>query len=131
MNSAWVGLYNKYILVFVKQDRFSSKIMFLWCELFYVHYYNHCLLHIHCDSTSSTPRGWRVGGLQPPKKSRFKNSRFCRHENIRCFTWFTFSCNQPLKLADGKCIRILKSKIKKCNFLGEIKKQSRLSCLLN
>ena len=42
-----------------------------------------------------------------------------------------FSCNQPLKLADGKYIRIFKSKIKTYDFLDEIKKQSRLTCLLN
>ena len=42
-----------------------------------------------------------------------------------------FGCNQPLKLADGKYIRIFKSKIKIYDFLDEIKKQSRLACLLN
>jgi hypothetical protein len=42
-----------------------------------------------------------------------------------------FSCNQPLKLAGGKYIRVFNSRIKAYDVVDEIKKQSRLACLLN
>jgi len=71
-----------------------------------------------------------VGGCSP-HKSRLKTTDFVDMKISDFLRDLPFGCNQPLKLADGKYIRIFKSKIKIYDFLDEIKKQSRLACLLN
>jgi len=41
--------------------------------------------------------GWGAAGLQSPKW-KFKKHRFCRHSDIKYFTWFTLQQQSTTKI---------------------------------
>ena len=85
-------------------------------------------MHIQFDSTSSTPGGW---GAAAPTNQDLKTTDFVDTKISNVLRDLPFSYNHQLKLADGKYIKIFKNKIKTYDFLDEIEKRSRLTCLLN
>jgi len=49
-----------------------------------------CRILESCVNYIGAHKGGRVAGLLPSlPKAKFTKHRFCRHDDIKCFTWFT------------------------------------------